>query len=379
MLALRSSRLLRTSSTFLLRQSSRALSTSYPPHEIVPLPALSPTMEFGGIARWSKKVGDPIIAGDILVEVETDKATVDFEAQDDAFLAKILINEGTSDLPVGTPIAVLVEEEEDVAAFVDFVAPSMVVDTPVAAAPVVAAAAAAAAAGAPSSSSSSSHSGRVPRIQFRHGLRSEIDVAMGRSSSAVSPVSAAAAVAAAATNHAATPEGDARGFTDINLTAMRKIIAARLTESKATIPHYYTRMECNIDMMLEYRKILKIAGVKVSVNDLVIVAAALALRDVPEANSFWDGSSIQQNATVDISVAVATDGGLITPIVRDADRIGLSVSCLFVCCGSCCCCCCCCGGGGGGGLFCMCKSFRALIINSFFPSWLFFPLHPSTK
>ena len=98
-------------------------------------------MEFGGIARWSKKVGDPIIAGDILVEVETDKATVDFEAQDDAFLAKILINEGTSDLPVGTPIAVLVEEEEDVAAFVDFVAPSMVVDTPVAAAPVVAAAA----------------------------------------------------------------------------------------------------------------------------------------------------------------------------------------------------------------------------------------------
>ena len=110
---------------------------------------------------------------------------------------------------------------------------------------------------------------------------------------------------------------------------MRKIIAARLTESKATIPHYYTRMECNIDRMLEYRKILKIAGVKVSVNDLVIVAAALALRDVPEANSFWDGSSIQQNATVDISVAVATDGGLITPIVKDADRIGLSVSCLF--------------------------------------------------
>ena len=144
MLALRSSKLLRTSSILLLRQSSRALSTSYPPHEIVPLPALSPTMEFGGIARWSKKVGDPIIAGDILVEVETDKATVDFEAQDDAFLAKILINEGTSDLPVGTPIAVLVEEEEDIAAFVDFVPPSMVVDAPAAAAPVVDVAAAAA-------------------------------------------------------------------------------------------------------------------------------------------------------------------------------------------------------------------------------------------
>ena len=145
MLALRSSKLLRTSSILLLRTSSRALSTSYPPHEIVPLPALSPTMEFGGIARWSKKVGDPIIAGDILVEVETDKATVDFEAQDDAFLAKILINEGTSDLPVGTPIAVLVEEEEDIAAFVDFVPPSMVVDTPAAAAPVVDVAAVAAA------------------------------------------------------------------------------------------------------------------------------------------------------------------------------------------------------------------------------------------
>ena len=103
-------------------------------------------MEFGGIARWSKKVGDPIIAGDILVEVETDKATVDFEAQDDAFLAKILITEGTSDLPVGTPIAVLVEEAEDIAAFVDFVPPSIVVDAPAAAAaPVVDVAAAAAA------------------------------------------------------------------------------------------------------------------------------------------------------------------------------------------------------------------------------------------
>lgn len=123
---------------------------------------------------------------------------------------------------------------------------------------------------------------------------------------------------------AAPPPADPRGSVDIPLTAMRKVIAARLTESKATIPHYYSRMECSIDNMLAFRKTLKAAGVNVSVNDLVIVAAALALRDVPEANSFWNGSAIEQNDSVDISVAVATEGGLITPIVKDADKIGLS-------------------------------------------------------
>ena len=110
-----------------LRTSRRCFAT-YPTHEVVPLPALSPTMEMGGIARWSIKEGDAIAAGDIIVEIETDKATVDFEAQDDAFLAKILLTDGTSDVAVGTPMAVLVEEEADIAAFADYVPEAVVVD-----------------------------------------------------------------------------------------------------------------------------------------------------------------------------------------------------------------------------------------------------------
>jgi pyruvate dehydrogenase E2 component (dihydrolipoamide acetyltransferase) len=238
-----------------------------------------------------------------------------------------MVPNGASDIAVGTPVAVLVEEASDVGAFSDYVAISPVVNIPTSPSSPPAASPPPAVATA-TTMLAPAHSGRVPRIQFRHGRRSEIDAIMGRFCSSAAP--AAAASPAASPAAAVASPGDARGFTDIKLTAMRKIIAARLTESKATIPHFYTRMECNIDMMLEYRKTLKNAGVKVSVNDLVIVAAALALRDVPEANSFWDGSMIQQNPTVDISVAVATDGGLITPIVKDADRIGLSVSFNFV-------------------------------------------------
>jgi pyruvate dehydrogenase E2 component (dihydrolipoamide acetyltransferase) len=110
--------------TRIIPSCRRFLATEYPEHEVIGLPALSPTMEFGGIANWVKKEGESISAGDILVEIETDKATVDFEAQDDAFLAKILVDSGTTDLPVGTPIAVLVEEESDVAAFGNYVAPA---------------------------------------------------------------------------------------------------------------------------------------------------------------------------------------------------------------------------------------------------------------
>jgi pyruvate dehydrogenase E2 component (dihydrolipoamide acetyltransferase) len=116
-----------------------------------------------------------------------------------------------------------------------------------------------------------------------------------------------------------------RTFTDKPLTAMRKVIAHRLTDSKANIPHFYSRIDCKIDAMVEYRKVLMEAGIKVSLNDMVIRAAALALRDVPAANKYWDegvGNSVG-NPTVDISVAVATEGGLITPIVKDADVIGL--------------------------------------------------------
>jgi pyruvate dehydrogenase E2 component (dihydrolipoamide acetyltransferase) len=311
--------------------SRRFFATEYPPHEILPLPALSPTMEIGGVANWIKKEGDAIMAGDIVVEIETDKATVDFEAQDDAFVAKILVDGGTSDLPVGTPIAVLVDEESDVAAFANYVAEtassssssSSPLEEEVVAKPL----------NSPASTTSTTttstptpaHTGRVPSIKFRHGDRAAIQAALGLTPSSSNTSSSSTATSNSSTILDEMPV-DPRGHEDIPLSAMRKIIASRLTESKATIPHYYTRMECNIDNMLSFRKELKNVGVNVSVNDLVIVAAALSLRDVPEANSFWNGDRIEQNETVDISVAVATEGGLITPIVKQADCIGLSVS-----------------------------------------------------
>lgn len=173
------------------------------------------------------------------------------------------------------------------------------------------------------------------RMQFRHGARDVIEKQMKESQMLASPhrdvdlSSATPAVAAATVEEPAVPAGRSRGrertFTDKPLTSMRKVIAHRLTESKANIPHFYSRIDCKIDAMIEYRKILKDAGIRVSLNDMVIRAAALALRDVPAANKYWDegvGNTVG-NPTVDISVAVATEGGLITPIVKDADAIGL--------------------------------------------------------
>ena len=300
----------------------------WPDHELLPLAALSPTMEKGGVANWVKQEGDAIAAGDVVLELETDKATLDFEAQDDSYLAKILVPAGTSDLAVGTALAVLVEDESDVAAFADATPADFAGSDPepeVVATPKVEDVSGAQATSAETYAAATMPSPkRLPRIQFRHGDRSKIASSMGFSGSQEERAPVATAQGAGTT--ATPPPADPRGSVDIPLTAMRKVIAARLTESKATIPHYYSRMECSIDNMLAFRKTLKAAGVNVSVNDLVIVAAALALRDVPEANSFWNGSSIEQNDTVDISVAVATEGGLITPIVKDADKIGLSVS-----------------------------------------------------
>ena len=172
--------------------------------------------------------------------------------------------------------------------------------------------------------------GNKARIQFRHGARASIDAQLAAGRGAVTaPAVTDAALAleeevapAAGPGRRGTRE---RTFSDVPLTTMRKVIASRLTGSKANIPHYYSRIDCRIDAMLEYRQVLKEAGIKVSVNDMVIRAAALALRDVPAANCQWDEAAGRPvpNATVDISVAVATPGGLITPIVHDCDQIGL--------------------------------------------------------
>eukprot|EP00949_MAST-11_sp_MAST-11-sp1_P001500 g1500.t1 len=293
----------------------------YPAHELLPLAALSPTMESGGVARWLKEEGEAIRAGDIVLEIETDKATVDFEAQDDSFLAKILVQAPASDIPVGSPLAVLVEDEEDVGAFATATVDEFgATETTESAA--TAPATAPAPAPAPAKAATSKAPPRTPRIKFRHGRRDLIDAARA-------PAASSATSGKAATT-TPSPEGssstvDSSGYVDIPLTPMRKVIASRLTESKATVPHYYSRMTCSIDALLQFRQTLKESGVKISVNDLVILASALSLRDMPEINAFWDESSqqVRENASVDISVAVATDGGLITPIVFACDSRGL--------------------------------------------------------
>src|SRR5437660_1363184 len=210
------------------------------PIEIL-MPALSPTMTEGNLAKWLKKEGDDVRSGDVLAEIETDKATMEFEAVDDGRVGKILVPEGAQGIKVNQPIAVLLGEGEDAAALEGF---------------------------------------------------------------------------------SDTPKADAAP----PLSAMRRVIARRLTESKQTVPHFYLTIDCEIDQLLKFRTELnaKSDAYRISVNDFVIRAAALALRQVPAANASWSDEAILLWDTVDIAVAVALDDGLITPIIKGADQKGLA-------------------------------------------------------
>lgn len=328
-------------------------SSSFPTHNVIAMPALSPTMTAGGIGVWQKKVGDEIQPGDVLVEIETDKAQMDFECQEEGFLAKILVDTGAKDVAVGQPIAVFVDDEADIAAFENFSAS----DVEGAAAPAPAAteepkkeeskpeAAAPAASSNESAAATPSHDGRVLASPLARKLANErgIDIAQIKGSGPNGIVSkddvegykapAAAAPAAAASAPAQiptayTPQGAAgEAYTDIPTTSMRKIIASRLTESKQQIPHYYVTVEINMDKTNKLREVLNKSAegkYKLSVNDFVIKASALALKSVPEVNSAWQGDFIRQYNTADICVAVATPAGLITPILTSAESKGLS-------------------------------------------------------
>ncbi|KAF0696270.1 Aste57867_12968 [Aphanomyces stellatus] len=284
------------------------------------MPALSPTMESGTIAAWLKKEGELASAGDVICQVETDKAVVDYEMQDDAFLAKIIVPQGTS-VDVGTILAYTVEDQE---AFDVLVSSGDIAKlTGQAAAPVAAAVAAPTPAPAAAASVPVASHHRTPRIKFL-GKRSLLpDHAHA---APVAPAAAAATPAKPAAPAVATPvsSGD---FTDLPLSNMRKIIAKRLTASKVTVPHAYASIDCEIDAIMALRKRLKNQhGVNVSLNDFLLKSVACALRDVPEANCGWDpkSNSVVPNASVDISVAVATDAGLITPIVPQVQGLGLT-------------------------------------------------------
>lgn len=293
-------------------------------------------MTSGNLAAWKKKEGEEIAAGDIIAEVETDKATVDYEAVDEGVLAKILIPEGAQDIPVGTPVAVLVDEVSQVSAFKDFTADSAAAPAaPTPAAPAAPAAPALAApaappmpAAAPAAAAAPLPPGAVmPASPLAKRMAAQMGVALsslkgtgpgGRVIAADVVAPPPAASAAAAATPPSPPEGAA--YVDLPNSQIRKVTAKRLGESKNANPHYYVTMEIAMDELIELRaKLNSVLDTKVSVNDFLIKACALALMEVPVANSSWTDEYIRQYSSADISVAVNTDRGLLTPIVFGAE------------------------------------------------------------
>ncbi|KAK8060839.1 hypothetical protein PG996_010769 [Apiospora saccharicola] len=282
---------------------------SFPPHQVIKMPALSPTMTSGGIGAWQKKAGDALAPGDVLVEIETDKAQMDFEFQEDGVLAKVLKDAGAKDVAVGSPIAVFVEEGTDVAAFESFSLSDAGGD---------------ASAPAPKeekkSESSSSESSSAPTpAPEQYSSEGRLETALQREAKKPKQTAAAAGGASAAAPAAASYE-------DIPLTNMRKTIAKRLQESTQKNPHFFVTSKLSVSKLLKLREALNAGSdgkFKISVNDFLIKAIAVASKKVPAANSSWQGDFIRQYNSVDVSVAVATPNGLITPIVTGADARGL--------------------------------------------------------
>ncbi|MBB6250402.1 pyruvate dehydrogenase complex dihydrolipoamide acetyltransferase [Nitrospirillum iridis] len=322
------------------------------------MPALSPTMTEGKLAKWVKKEGDTIKAGDVIAEIETDKATMEVEAVDEGTLAKILVPEGTDAVAVNAKIAILLEEGESAdalnAAPKPAAAPAPAKAEAAAPAPAKSEAAPAAAAPAPAQDGARVFASPLARrMAAQSGLdlakvsgsgpsgrivKADVEAALKGGAAKAAPAAAAPAPAVPApavpAPAAAAPKGiDAKALADklgmkykvLPNSGMRKTIAKRLTEAWQTIPHFGLSVDCEIDSLLALRAQLnEKSGEKVSVNDFVVKAVAVALRKVPEANVSWHEDGILQYEGVDVSVAVATDGGLITPIVKNADQKGLA-------------------------------------------------------
>jgi pyruvate dehydrogenase E2 component (dihydrolipoamide acetyltransferase) len=317
------------------------------PIEIL-MPALSPTMEEGTLAKWLVKEGDTVASGDLLAEIETDKATMEFEAVDEGVIGKIMVADGTAGVAVNTLLAVILEDGETAAD---------IGSAPAAAAPAAAAAAAptadAPAAATPAPAAPTKNGTRVfatplaRRIAADKGLdlasvtgsgphgrivKADVEAATPGAAQAAALTAAAPAPAAAM---ATGPSTDAvlktyadRPHKEVALDGMRKIIAARLTEAKQTVPHFYLRRDIQLDALMAFRKQLNTQleprGVKLSVNDFIIKACALALQQVPEANAVWAGDRTLQFEKSDVAVAVAIEGGLFTPVLQNAEMKSLS-------------------------------------------------------
>ena len=327
------------------------------PTEIL-MPALSPTMEEGTLAKWLVKEGDTVSSGDLLAEIETDKATMEFEAVDEGTVGKILVPEGSENVAVNTPIAVLLEDGEsadDIGTASAAPAPAAAEEAPAKeeAAPGPAPAAAPAPAAPVAADGNRIFASPLARrIAKDKGLdlsqikgsgpKGRIVKADVENATASAPAAAAAAApaakAAAPSAAAAAPAGpsteqvlrmyEGREYEEVKLDGMRKTIAARLTEAKQTIPHFYLRRDIQLDVLLKFRsqlnKQLEGRGVKLSVNDFIIKASAIALQQVPEANAVWAGDRTLKLKPSDVAVAVAIEGGLFTPVLKDADMKSLS-------------------------------------------------------
>ncbi|KAJ4717854.1 Acetyltransferase component of pyruvate dehydrogenase complex [Melia azedarach] len=327
-----------------------ASDSGLPPHQEIGMPSLSPTMTEGNIARWLKKEGDKISPGEVLCEVETDKATVEMECMEEGYLAKIIKGDGSKEIKVGEVIAITVEEEEDIGKFKDYTpstsdagaAPAKESSPPapppskqeVAEKPV----------SSPEPNgfkpSAASTEDRIFASPLARTLAEEHNVSLsgikgtgpqGRIVKAdiedylASRGKDVSAKAPKAKDEAAP----ALDYVDIPHSQIRKVTASRLLFSKQTIPHYYLTVDTCVDKLMDLRSQLNSiqeasGGKRISVNDLVIKAAALALRKIPRCNSSWTDEYIRQFKNVNINVAVQTDNGLYVPVVKDADKKGLS-------------------------------------------------------
>jgi len=338
----------------------------------ITMPALSPTMEEGNLAKWLVKEGDKIKSGDVIAEIETDKATMEVEAVDEGTVAKIVVPAGTEGVKVNALIAVLAGDGEDVAAAASGAgtAPAPAAAPKAEAAPAAApattpaaASVAAPAASAPAPAATDGHRTFASPLARRlakeagvdvtavagsgpHGrvVKKDIEAAISGGTAKAAPSAAPAAQpAAAAAAPAAAPKGmseetvlklfEPGSYELVPHDGMRKTIAKRLQESKQTIPHFYVSVDCELDALLALRTQLNDAApkskdgapaYKLSVNDMVIKALALALRDVPDANVSWTDSNMVKHKHADVGVAVSIPGGLITPIIRSAELKTLS-------------------------------------------------------
>jgi len=311
------------------------------------MPALSPTMEKGTLAKWLVKPGDMVKPGDLLAEIETDKATMEFEAVDEGQVASLVVPEGTADVLVGTVIALLGESgEADPEPVLEEAEPAIA--GPVEAAPTPSDPAPtpprpAPEAAAPRTRLSPAERVKVSPLALRIAEAKGIDLnaikgtgpngRIVRADLGIGPLVAPrhdpvpqAITAAAATVIAPPPAGVP--VETVKLSSMRRTIARRLTESKQNVPHFYLTARCNLNALVKLRGELNASlaprGIKLSVNDMLIKALALALVEVPDANVQFGGEDLHRFGRVDISMAVAIEGGLITPVIKGADTLSLS-------------------------------------------------------